>query len=139
MHALWASSKVYHCLFSMHRGLEKLGGLTALQRRLQCDEKPRTHCVESKCRNRSIDHVSVSLVVDDDEAVEEFVGQVESLSSLLSWLDADCAWCIQGCRLFLLIACSIFLVIAVLSLSGTLTVALMAPLCLWTSPVGCHA
>ena len=45
--------------------------------------------MESKCRNRSIDHVSVYLVVDD-VAVEEFVGPVESLRSLLSWLDADC-------------------------------------------------
>ena len=90
MHALWASSKVYHYLFSMHRGFEKLGGLDCSAAQApQCDEWPRTHCVESKCRNRSIDHVSVSLVVDD-VAVEEFVGPVESLWSLLSWLDADC-------------------------------------------------
>ena len=55
----------------------------------QCDEWPRTHCVESECRNRSIDHVSVSLFVDD-VAVEEFVEPVKRLWSLLSWRDADC-------------------------------------------------
>ena len=94
----------------------------------------------------------------DNVAVEEFVGPVESLLSLLSWFDADCekirlVTCSKHamyvailiefrgvfrwvCGLFLLIA---FTVIAILTLSGMLTVALLAPLCLWISPFGCHA
>lgn len=54
-----------------------------------CAEQPRTHCVESECRNRSIGHVSVS-PFDDDAAVEDCVEPVESLWSLFSRLDVDC-------------------------------------------------